>query len=482
MNTFFIAPIIPFKIFLTIQKEKDNIKLSNDELKIIDNLNILFDYSKYLSDDIITGIVSIVKKIDEYKKTNLFNKLNFTNQNRYNEIPTYNYLIYELLIERKYIQILNTDKVKSLTTSFGLSDIGPSTNSNINFNNFNDDEKNIYIKDFLEYSHKKDKIHTIMAKSKITSKINTLTRILSNKNILYNLLEGEDYIPTSSYFNTTDDDVIINNVLNNFKKNNKSQYYVLKPSMGTLSDGVVIKDMNELNLEFIKNWIIKKENNIYSKGGNYSSWILSSFIESFLWKLKGISNTSKYFNNIPELNGHSFNDNIGRINKFRFFCLWTIIDGKFVSYLYKNGYAEMALEELTNYSRSQLDPSDVEQYYLNLLNVSENSAVFQDIQLNKVKDNKLEAATVGTYLDFARVVNESNYPMGKDAWNKVISNMYIIINTLLKKTKKYMSCINKNSKFKNSGCYSYFALDIIIDSNNKPWLLEANSKPFIGMF
>ena len=29
-------------------------------------------------------------------------------------------------------------------------------------------------------------------------------------------------------------------------------------------------------------------------------------------------------------------------------------------------------------------------------------------------------------------------------------------------------------------CFSYFALDILIDSESKPWLLEANSRPFVG--
>jgi len=478
MNTFFIPPVIPFKIFMRIKKERKNIDFTESELKVIDNLNILYDYSIILNDNIIETIISIVNKID----INLSNKLYFINQNRYNEVPTYNYIIYELLTERNYIQLIKTSNVKSITTSFGLSDIGPIPESNIKFDELNELDKFNYIQDFIKYSDNKNSIHDIMSKSKITSKINTLTRILSNKSILYNLLDGEDFIPISISFNIDDSDIKLTDTLNFFNTNNKSEYFVLKPSNGTLSDGLTIKKNSELSISFIKEWIKMSENNTYAPTGQYNSWILSSFIQSFLWKLNGPSNTSKYFNDsMPELKGHEFNDSIGRINKFRFWCLWTIIDGEFTSYIYKNGYSELALEELTNYSKTQLDPSNIEEYYQKLLNILEDNEEFKNIQLNKTNNIKLEAATVGTYLDFARVVNENNYPLGKDSWNNIVMpNMYNIVNTLLEKTKRYISCINKNSKLGTTGCYSYFALDILIDSNNKPWLLEANSKPFVG--
>ena len=58
--------------------------------------------------------------------------------------------------------------------------------------------------------------------------------------------------------------------------------------------------------------------------------------------------------------------------------------------------------------------------------------------------------------------------------------LYIIINTLANKIKRYLTCLNKYTVKGSKGCYSLFALDIIIDSNSKPWLLETNSRPFIG--
>ena len=482
MNTFFIPPLIPFKIFLSIKEEKEDLNLNENEKIIVNNLDFLYDYNTILTQDQQDNIESIINKYDSKNNTDLSDKLFFIDQDSYSEITIYNHIIYKLLIERNYIQIINHESVKSITTTFGLSDIGPLSDKPFEFNKLNELDKYNYIESFINFSNKKNTIHDIMAKSQITSKINTLTRILSNKSILYNLLNNEDFIPISVDFNILNEDHSLNNIIEKFKNNNKSEYFVIKPSTGTLSDGLAIRKISELNIDFIKNWTTQSDNNIHSPSGQYTTWILSSFIQSFLWKLNGPSNTSKVFKkkSIPELKDHSFNDTIGRINKFRFWCLWTVIDGEFVSYLYKNGYSELSLEELTTYSKTQLDPSDIEEYYKQLLNVEEDKNEFKNIQQNKSQNPKLEAATVGTYLDFARVVNENNYPLGKDAWNdKVMPEMYRIVNTIHDKCKRHIGCINKNSKDK-SGCYSYFALDILIDDNNKPWLLEANSKPFVG--
>ena len=295
MDTFFIPPLIPYKIYLIIKKFKNKEIFNESELNLIGNLEILYDYSQKLDDNTVNNIINIVNKIDTYKNSNLKDKLVFIKQNDYNEITTYNYLIYSLLLQRNYIQIINAKQTKLITTSFGLSDIGPISDTQSSFNNLNENEKLKYIDDFIKYSDTKKIIHDIMAKSQITSKINTLTRILSNKSILYNLLEGEDFIPISSNFNINDNDIKLQTILDNFKNNNKSEYFVIKPSSGTLSDGLVIKLVSELNIDFIKEWTSNPDNNIYSNSDQYTTWILSSFIKSFLWKLNGPSNTSNFF-------------------------------------------------------------------------------------------------------------------------------------------------------------------------------------------
>lgn len=497
MNTFFISPLIPLRFYIIIQKEKKNplLKWNNDEINLLNNINKLFDYSNELSDKDKNTIINIIEKITnnllEYK--NLEDKLTFVNQNTFKEITNYNYVYYYLLKERNYDQIINPYSVDSINMCVGLSDTGPLVELDTSkFKKLeNDEDKFSYIYKLIE--SKKDNIkhitYDIMSKSHIDSKINTITKILSNKNILYHTLKGENFIPISESFEITNEDFELNNIINNFIKNTQSDYFVIKPAEGTLSDGVGILNKDQLNLNFIKTWTNNTNNNKYSVTGQYSSWILSEFIQSFLWKLQGQNITSSIFPQLTEKVSDlkfNFNDQIGRINKFRFWALFTIIDGEFTSYLYKNGYCEIALEELTNYSKTQLDPADIETFYQNLLIIEEDPDILEEIVKNKqgpqnLQEEKIEASFIGTYLDYARVVNESNYPLGANAWNNsLMPQMYSLVNTLAYKMKRFMNCLNKYTLKGSKGCYSFFALDIIIDKDSKPWLLETNSRPFVG--
>ena len=499
MNTFFISPLIPLRFYIIIQKEKKNpiLQWNNDEIRLLNNINILFDYSNELSDENKRIVVNIIEKITnnlpEYE--NLDEKLTFVNQNTFKEITNYNYVYYYLLKERNYEQIINPYSVDSINMCVGLSDTGPLVELDTSkFKKLErDTDKFSYINKLIE--SKKDNIKhitfDIMSKSHIDTKINTITKILSNKSVLYYTLKGENFIPISNSFEISDDDSVLDNLINNFIESTQSDYFVIKPAEGTLSDGVGILNKNELNLNFVKTWTTNPDNNKYAITGQYSSWILSEFIQSFLWKLQGQNITSSVFPQLTEKEPSlkfNFNDQIGRINKFRFWALYTIIDGEFTSYLYKNGYCEIALEELTNYTKTQLDPADIETFYQNLLDVEEDPDKLEEIVKNgnmkspmNLEDEKIEASFIGTYLDYARVVNESNYPLGQDAWNNsLMPQMYSLVNTLASKMKRFMNCLNKYTLKGSKGCYSFFALDIIIDKDSKPWLLETNSRPFVG--
>ena len=129
MNTFFISPLIPLRFYIIIQKEKKNpiLQWNNDELQLLSNINILFDYSTKLSDENKRIVVNIIEKITnnlpEYE--NLDEKLTFVNQNTFKEITNYNYVYYYLLKERNYEQVINPYSIDSINMCVGLSDTGP---------------------------------------------------------------------------------------------------------------------------------------------------------------------------------------------------------------------------------------------------------------------------------------------------------------------------------------------------------------------
>jgi len=509
-NTFYIAPKIPFSLYLLIKNNLRNEQLNFtlEENLILNKIDkILFNYDIDFTDDEKSIIHKILTKINNNGDPYFLNKLYFLNKIEYEEVTIYNYIFYNLLKERNYKQIINTDTDTNNKINFtvGLTDIGSVSTINIyKFNKLDDVKKLNYIYDLIKYKDIKSRIQSqdILAKSQFSSKINTLTAILSNKSILYSFLKDENFIPKSTYIDISMEDITLKNILKTFKDYciaNKKDYFVIKPSTGTKSDGVGIFNIKNLNLEFIKSWIFNPSNNIYVKGDNlyYNTWILSFFVKSFLYKLNNKLTLEKF--KIPGFNNSSnFNDQTGRINKFRFWCLWSIKNNKFTSYLYKDGYCEISTEELKEYKSNELNPENLDKYYQDYYKIKnkdgkqytkrELAFEFKNI-LNKkklkkkldIEEQKIEAATIGSYLDFAYIINENNYPNGKKNWNLVIEEMKKLINSIIEKLKKYLSCINKyNEDFNERGCFSYFALDIIIDENNKPWLLETNSRPFVG--
>ena len=100
MSTFFISPLIPLKIYLAIQKEKNNTLLNwtNDELLFLNNINILFDYSNVLSEDNKYIITDIVRKISRNVElySDLIESLTFVQQPPYREITSYKNIDYNL--------------------------------------------------------------------------------------------------------------------------------------------------------------------------------------------------------------------------------------------------------------------------------------------------------------------------------------------------------------------------------------------------
>jgi len=272
MNTFFISPLIPFSYYIMIQKEKKNpiFNWNEKEQRVLNNINMVFNYDKMLSDDDKYTLINISNKISsqipDYNKFE--NNINFYYQSIYTEITNYNFVYYKLLKERNYEQIINPYTVDKINLCIGLSDIGPSKEKFTKiFNTFKiDAEKFDYINKLIDSKNNNVKTisHDIMSKSIIDSKINTITKILSDKSLLYNILDGEDFIPISTEVEINRGDENILKKIDNFKKNIKSDIFVLKPAGGTASDGVGVFNIKELDINMIKSWTSNPDNNKFS--------------------------------------------------------------------------------------------------------------------------------------------------------------------------------------------------------------------------
>ena len=103
------------------------------------------------------------------------------------------------------------------------------------FNEIDDKQKDIFIESLIKNIELKSKkiSQDIMSKCRMDSKINTITRILSNKSILYSMLKDEDFIPYSVSFdnetselressNNSKNNEFINKLIENFISNLKN--------------------------------------------------------------------------------------------------------------------------------------------------------------------------------------------------------------------------------------------------------------------
>ena len=587
IKNFFIAPIIPFSIFIALLKNIDKIELDEDEKSFFErmspkneyetlifdnftegtkyNLNLLYlyNYENFLKpeeEDLIERvIIKIGEQVDE-KYKELVNDLTFTKDSFF-ELTNYNRIFYKLLKKRKFTQIFNPWNYDKIGITIGLTDISPI--SDVPISKFKlletNEEKTQFIKDLIDIKDVKSLglSRDILAKSIVDPKINTITRILSNKSILTYLLsqsEGKNFIPFSvSFERPTRRDKFneIEEIIDEFKNDavkNNLKYFVLKPSSGTLSDGILVDKIENLTLDLLINHINNPENNKYasiisnSNEKFYPSWILSEFIQSFLWKFNRPVKTKELFpyifdstRKINELNYNfsellpidesnkietiikdgKFEDKIGRINKFRFWVLWSIIDGKFTSYIYNQGYVEICMGEWDKdfKNKNLIDPADIDLFYKKLFNFSNEDGQERTIRMvyreiiyefnEKKKDNpnlkfdeflkskseieqKIIASVLGTYLDFAQIVNEDNYPLGTEKWGELMIELKKLVNILFENEpigtgiKKNLTCMNDFLNVESKGCFSYFAMDIIINEENKPYILEINTRPFVG--
>ena len=321
-KTFFISPIVPFKVYLTIQKvhKRKQIDFSDEENTFLDRPQFFFNYANQVPEKHIRLIINIVNKISAYPSKefeNLKDKLIFTTQDTYREITNYNQIFYDKLIKLGYKQIFNPYKIDSIDICIGLSDIGPVSDINIKkFNEIDNDQKDLFIDNLIKNLEIKSKkiSHDIMSKCRVDSKINTITRILSNKSILYSMLKDENFIPYSISFDSQEYEKEserteylskLDEMINDFKQKSQSNYFVIKPSAGTLSDGIAILPNDELTSNFIIRWINDPNNNKYAimvgETKKYYNWLLSEFIQSFLWKLEGQNKLTTVFPNIKTI-------------------------------------------------------------------------------------------------------------------------------------------------------------------------------------
>ena len=95
------------------------------------------------------------------------------------------------------------------------------------------------------------------------------------------------------------------------------------------------------------------------------------------------------------------------------------------------------------------------------------------MQKKSAKFEQYEYGNEMSYKDFKKFMEEEKIPL--DKFNKMIEDMKILVKISFK------SVGNKLLKVTPVLCFEIFGYDFIIDSDFRPWILEINNNPGLGI-
>ena len=241
----------------------------------------------------------------------------------------------------------------------------------------------------------------------------------------------------------------------------------------------------------------------------YTKWIISEYKKSFLWKLNNINPDSsrllkdsqnrqgtfrgdkvglwdKY--RVPTLKSIKenkvivkkirypesitrlqYNDTKGRINKGRIWFTYIVKETNLEVHIYNKVQFELCPEE---FEENFNDPYQIitdlgKDYFYNVKELDNvNAGRASDLNLSFIVDYE-----TGKW-------KHGNFPVN---WSKVKSNLKVILESFVNSIKYTSVCLSYGNKDINPfGCYQAFSMDFIVDERSNTWLLECNTRPWIG--
>jgi hypothetical protein len=343
------------------------------------------------------------------------------------------------------------------------------------------------IKKYKGASYNRD----VQSVSRISNRIPKLTRLLGNKFTFYNIIEEytthpdtiQNIIPKYTEFKTSDPSYL--ETVKQFISSNKTQIYILRPSGGIGGVGLVIANEGDmLNIIPTHVGVVFK-----GKRSKYIDWVISEFKQSFLWKLKSdIPDSSKLLklwdkDKISNLSNNKFKrviypkqlsnlhytDKIGRINKGRVWFAYEVKNKQLVLSVYKKVQFELAPEEYKNYKNPYQVITDLGKQYFHIKKKLDlvNAGRAADLNLSFIVDWKT-----------GKWGKNKQFPVN---WKIVKKNLILALDSIVESIKYSSVCMSyPNNNIDPLGCFQVFSVDFIVDSFANTWMLECNTRPWVG--
>lgn len=175
---------------------------------------------------------------------------------------------------------------------------------------------------------------------------------------------------------------------------------------------------------------------------------------------------------------HRFdNEQNGRINKARIWFAIDLSDNKYKIHVYDKLLFELCSKEYIK----ENDYKDKEKTWTDVNEKLYNEQYGLD-DVNSSRASELDLCFVVDW--YTGRWGRGNKKFPKD-WGKIKNNFVDFFNKFKNATKDRVQCISSSrsiddSNFKTKGCFQYFGMDFIVDNDCNIWLLEFNTRPWVG--
>lgn len=313
-----------------------------------------------------------------------------------------------------------------------------------------------YYDELLEYKQSECAINAT-----IINKIQGITYYLGSKDRLYmKLLEKytqnivNDFHP-ESYVITSNNYDIKQNKCSVFAKKKK---YILKPAYGSQGKGIIVFN----NINNIDD-IIKESNETYKT----SVYILSTYID----------NPKLYKINITH-NNKTYGDVCGRKFNIRFYVLITMDDlptyhnmdkaRNINYYILHDAQIYFALSEYKQIVKPDYIKCEISENILDKTKNLTNLEIINQINLNLETNNKIDTSQF--------IMSFDNMDFSPKYKQNIRNKFAKICDLTLNCIKNDLRNINRHN-YNNNKAFNLTAYDMMIDSNDKLWLIEVNRGP-----
>ena len=342
----------------------------------------------------------------------------------------------------------------------------------------------------------------IQTRSRINNRIPKLTRLVGNKYTFYSIIKennnGHDkMIPEFTIFTTKTEDY--KTKVQQFLDLSHANIFLLRPLAGVGGLGFLITKKENLTRNIVSH-VSKKFKNKFT----YKKWMVSEFKQSFLWKLNNLApdsnvllkenparrhqfvgrnlelwnkdkvpfkhNLEKNFTvKYPSRLSHvRYTDTVGRINKGRIWFVYQVKDTSLIIHIYNKLQFELSPEEFQYKFDDPYSfiPDLGRDYYKETLN------------MDKINAGRASDLNLSFILDWD---SGKGFPLGKSKWEKMKQNLKYSLHAFVESIKDTTVCMSyANKDIQTLGCYQLFSLDFIVDNDANAWLLECNTRPWVG--